>query len=99
MSSSLASHVGSRLGLRRNEVRRLVGCGAAGAIAAAFNAPFTGAFYAFELIIGLYSVSLLAPLVAASLVASFTARWLGAVQTSIDLTDIKTLSGSDVVPF
>lgn len=99
MSSSLASYVGSRLALRRNEVRTLVGCGAAGAIAAAFNAPFTGAFYAFELIIGLYSVSLLAPVVAASLVASFTAHWLGAVQTPITLTGIKALSGSDVLPF
>ncbi|HEX4297625.1 MAG TPA: chloride channel protein, partial [Devosia sp.] len=99
MGSSLASYVGSRLNLRRNEVRTLVGCGAAGAIAAAFNAPFTGAFYGFELIIGLYSVGLLAPVVAASLVASFTARWLGAVQTPIVLTGIKTLSGTDVVPF
>ena len=80
-------------------MRTLVGCGAAGAIAAAFNAPFTGAFYGFELIIGLYSVGLLAPVVAASLVASFTARWLGAVQTPIVLTGIKTLSGTDVVPF
>lgn len=99
MSSSLASYIGSRLSLRRNEVRTLVGCGAAGAIAAAFNAPFTGAFYAFELIIGLYSVALLAPVVAASLVASFTARWLGGVQTPIVLTGIKTLSGTDVLPF
>ena len=33
-------------------MRTLVGCGAAGAIAAAFNAPLTGAFYGFELIIG-----------------------------------------------
>lgn len=99
MSAALASHIGSRFGLRRNEVRTLVGCGAAGAIAAAFNAPFAGAFYGFELIIGLYSVSLLGPLVAASLVASFTARWLGAVQTSILLDGIKPLSGSDIVPF
>lgn len=99
MSSSLASYIGSRLSLRRNEVRTLVGCGAAGAIAAAFNAPFTGAFYAFELIIGLYSIGLLAPVITASLVASFTARWLGAVQTPIILTGIKTLSGTDVLPF
>lgn len=99
MSSSLASHMGSRLRLRRNEVRTLVGCGAAGAIAAAFDAPFTGAFYGFELIIGLYSVSLLAPVVTASLVASFTARWLGAVQTSVVMGHVNPLSGADVLPF
>jgi len=99
MSSSLASHIGSRLRLRRNEVRTLVGCGAAGAIAAAFNAPFTGAFYGFELIIGLYSVSLLGSVVTASLVASFTARWLGAVQTTVVLDRVNALSGADVLPF
>ena len=43
--------------MRRNDLRLLVGCGAAGAIAAAFNAPLTGAFYAFELVIGTYSLA------------------------------------------
>ena len=99
LSSSLASYIGSRLNLRRNEVRMLVGCGAAGAIAAAFNAPFTGAFYASELIIGVYSVGLLAPLITASLVATFVARSLGGVQTSITLPEIGALSGADVLPF
>lgn len=50
--SALASAVGGRMGLRRADVRILVGCGSAAAIAAAFDAPLTGAFYAFELIIG-----------------------------------------------
>jgi len=99
MGSALASHAGSRLTLRRHEVRMLVGCGAAGAIAAAFDAPFTGAFYAFELIIGVYSVGLLAPVVAASVLASFVARALGAVQSPIELGGIGTLSGADVAPF
>ena len=99
MSSALASHVAVRLNLRRNEVRMLVGCGAAGAIAAAFNAPFTGAFYAFELIIGTYSVGLLAPLITASLVATFVARWLGAGQMPINLDQVAPLSGADVLPF
>ena len=39
------------------DLRMLVGCGAGGAIAAAFGAPLTGAFYAFELIIGAYSLA------------------------------------------
>ncbi len=99
LSSSLASHIGGRLNLRRNEVRMLVGCGAAGAIAAAFNAPFTGAFYAFELIIGVYSVGLLAPLITASLVATFAARWLGAIETPIYLHQVAALSATDIIPF
>ncbi|MEJ1978133.1 MAG: chloride channel protein [Acetobacteraceae bacterium] len=53
-----AAAVGSRIGrafrVRRNDLRLLVGCGAAGGIAAAFQAPLTGSFYAFELVIGTY---------------------------------------------
>ena len=40
----LASRLGGAFGLRRADLRVLVGCGAAGAIAAAFGAPLTGAF-------------------------------------------------------
>ena len=99
MSSALASKAAGFLRLRRNEVRMLVGCGAAGAIAAAFDAPFTGAFYAFELIIGVYSIALLAPVIAASLAASFTAKWLGAFQTPVGITSINPLAISDIPSF
>ena len=50
----------------------LVGCGAGGAIAAAFGAPLTGAFYAFELIIGAYSLANAIPVFAATLAAALT---------------------------
>ncbi len=55
----------------------LVGCGAAGAIGGAFNAPLTGAFYAFELVIGTYTLATFAPVAVASIVAVFRAcrRW------------------------
>ena len=52
IGSALASKVGHAFRVRRNDMRLLVGCGAAAAIAGAFNAPLTGAFYAFELVIG-----------------------------------------------
>ena len=52
----------------------LVGCGAGGAIAAAFGAPLTGAFYAFELIIGAYSLANAIPVFAATLAASLTTQ-------------------------
>ncbi|KKB77275.1 hypothetical protein VW35_15285, partial [Devosia soli] len=42
MSGVLASSLGDLLQLRRSDMRKLVGCGAAGAIAAAFGAPLTG---------------------------------------------------------
>ena len=76
MGSSLGSRLGRYLNLRRDDVRTLVGCGAAGAIAAAFNAPLAGAFYAFELILGSYTPASLGAVAAAALLGTFTARAL-----------------------
>ena len=69
IGGALASRVGLLLGSRRADMRVLVGCGAGGAIAAAFHAPLTGAFYGFELIIGAYSIANLTPVMVASLFA------------------------------
>jgi CIC family chloride channel protein len=62
IGAGAASLLGQFLNLRRNDLRLMVGCGAAGAIAAAFGAPITGAFFAFELIVGVYSVASAAPI-------------------------------------
>ena len=67
MGGGLASRLGILLNLRRSDLRVMVGCGAAGAISAAFGAPLCGAFYAFELIIGVYSVANVAAVTGASL--------------------------------
>lgn len=77
IGSGLASTLGTTFKMRRGDMRTLVGCGAAGAIAAAFGAPLTGAFYAFELIIGTYSPFGLAPVVAAAVSAVLVSPWLG----------------------
>jgi CIC family chloride channel protein len=74
VGSGLASKLGEILRLRRNDLRILVGCGAAGGIAAAFNAPLAGAFYAFELVIGGYTVAALAPVVVSALAGSVVAQ-------------------------
>jgi len=74
--AAMASRLGRSIGLRRDDVRLLVGCGAAGAIAAAFNAPLTGAFYAFELIIGSYTLQALAPVGISALTAVLVVRAL-----------------------
>ncbi|WP_421990756.1 chloride channel protein [Roseococcus sp.] len=76
VGGGVASRLGRKLGLRRGDLRVLVGCGAAGAIAAAFDAPLTGAFYAFELVIGTYAIASLAPVVASAVAAILTTRLL-----------------------
>src|ERR1700748_241011 len=61
IGSAIASRWGHAFRVRRNDLRLLVGCGAAAAIAGAFNAPLTGSFYAFALVIGTYTLGTLAP--------------------------------------
>jgi CIC family chloride channel protein len=77
IGSALASKVGHAFRVRRNDMRILVGCGAAAAIAGAFNAPLTGAFYAFELVIGTYSIGTFGPVAVAALVAMAVVHGLG----------------------
>jgi CIC family chloride channel protein len=67
-------------------MRILVGCGAAAAIAAAFDAPLTGAFYAFELIIGTYSIATVTPVMASALVSVLVSHAIGGASYPITVT-------------
>lgn len=92
IGAGAASALGSRVGLRRNELRLLVGCGAAAGIAAAFNAPLAGAFYASELVVGSYSVGAAAPILAAAISAAVTARHISGAPYSIEAPAVATES-------
>lgn len=98
LASGIASKIGSKLHLRREDMRILVGCGAAGAISGAFAAPLTGAFYAFELIIGTYSVVALAPVVVAALLGNIVARTLSGDTFLIEVGDIGVIAPHDYLP-
>ena len=52
IGSALGSSVGQWLNLSDERVRNLVACGAAGGIAATFNAPIAGSIFALEVILG-----------------------------------------------
>ncbi len=77
IGSAMASRVGHAFRVRRGDLRLLVGCGAAAAIAGAFNAPLTGAFYAFELVIGTYAIGTFGPVAVAALVSMAVVHGLG----------------------
>jgi CIC family chloride channel protein len=100
--TQIGSAVGSRLGrlfrVRRADLRLLVGCGAAGAIAAAFNAPLTGAFYAFELVIGTYSLATLAPVVASAISAVMVQRWIVGDEPGYDIALPTGVETADFLP-
>ena len=93
--SSLASTLGARLRMRRKDMRVLVGCGAAGAIAAAFGAPLTGAFYGFEVVIGAYSIATAAPVLAAAIAGAVVSQALGGSLYHIDIHTLAAIRGAD----
>src|SRR6185503_19420193 len=96
LASGIASVVGQAFRLRRGDMRVLVGCGAAAAIAGAFGAPLAGAFYAFELVIGTYSISSLAPVGIAALVGYLTAQAFTPTQLGIESGTVSSLAVHDI---
>ena len=73
IGASLASWLGQRLKLSRSLALTLLGCGVAAAVAASFNAPIAGAFFALEVVIGHYALSAFAPVVIASVAGTIVA--------------------------
>jgi chloride channel protein, CIC family len=82
-AGGMASRIGMAFRLRRADLRTLVGCGAAGGIAGAFGAPLAGAFYGFELVIGGYSPSSLAPVAVSALIGYLVAHGLGPAEIGV----------------
>ena len=97
LTSGIASKIGQAFRLRRGDLRVLVGCGAAGAIAGAFGAPLGGAFYGFELIIGSYSIAGLAPVGMAALLGYLTAQAFSPDRLGIETGAVSILAVHDVV--
>ena len=74
LAATLASKWGQLAKWQPYRLRLLVGCGAASGIAAAYNAPISGAVFAALIVMGNFSMSLFAPLVFASVVATMVSR-------------------------
>ena len=74
IGSAWGSTFGQLLGLRENQLRTLVACGAAAGIAATFNAPIGGVMFASEIILGSFAIANLGSIVVASVLASTIGR-------------------------
>src|SRR5206468_204323 len=74
LTATIASKWGQVLKWHPYRLRLLVGCGAASGIAAAYNAPISGAVFAALIVQGNFSLILFAPLVFASVVAAMVSR-------------------------
>jgi CIC family chloride channel protein len=96
LASGIASRIGQAFRLRRRDLRVLVGCGAAAAIAAAFGAPLAGAFYAFELVIGSYAVASLAPVGISALVGYLVTRQFDFQSLGLETFYVSHVGGHDL---
>jgi CIC family chloride channel protein len=74
LSATTASKWGQLAGWQPYRLRLLVACGAAAGMAAAYNAPITGAVFAAHIVLGNFSMNLFAPLLFSSVVATMLSR-------------------------
>ena len=74
IGSNIGSLVGQRLRLSEDRVRLLVAAGAASAIAAAFNAPIAGVFFALEVILLEFTTNAFGVVVLAAVVSAVVSQ-------------------------
>ena len=94
LSATLASKWGQLANWHPYRLRLLVGCGAASGLAAAYNAPISGAVFAALIVLGNFSMSLFAPLVFSSVIATMVSRSFFGIDPlySVPAFDIKHMS-------
>ncbi|MBT4290943.1 MAG: CBS domain-containing protein [Deltaproteobacteria bacterium] len=74
IGSAIGSPLGQWLNLSPERLKILVGCGAAAGIAATFNAPIAGAFFALEIILGSFAMNSFGPIIISSVLATAVSR-------------------------
>lgn len=75
LGAAASSLVGQALDVRPDELRNLVACGAAAAIAASFNTPLAGVIFAMEVVLMEYTILGFVPVIIATVTATVLARW------------------------
>ncbi|HUN77429.1 MAG TPA: chloride channel protein [Solirubrobacteraceae bacterium] len=74
VGSALASTLGQAVRMSEARLRIIVACGAAGGIAATFNAPITGMFFGFEIVLREFSLDALFATILAAVSADVLSR-------------------------
>ena len=74
IGSALASTLGQLVRMSEGRLRVIVACGAAGGISATFNAPLTGLFFGFEIVLEEFSLDALAATILSAVTADAISR-------------------------
>ncbi len=85
LGANIGSMVGQKFNLSEERIRTLVAAGAAAGIAAAFNAPIAGIFFALEIIIGEIGHSALGIIVVASVSSSILTQYIAGNQPAFQV--------------
>ncbi|MFK7867124.1 MAG: chloride channel protein [Alphaproteobacteria bacterium] len=75
LAAGLSSGFARLFKLEAKTYRTLLGAAIAAAVAASFNAPLAGVFFALEVILGAYAIASFAPIVMASVVGTMASRF------------------------
>ena len=70
IGSAIGSSLGQLFNMSADRMKVLVGCGAAGGIAATFNAPLAGVIFSMEIILGDFSINTFTPVIISAVTAT-----------------------------
>ncbi len=97
IGAAIGSLLAGFIRLDERQVKMLVAAGAAGGIAATFNAPLAGIFFALELLLLNFSVRAFAPVVLSAVTADVVSRALLGGGTFLAIPDFRIESTSEYV--
>jgi CIC family chloride channel protein len=87
IGSAIGSTIGQALNFSDERIRSLVACGAAGGIAATFNAPIAGALFAIEVILGRFHTLYFGAVVISAVVADVIAQAFSSEVRAFDVPE------------
>lgn len=92
IGSALGSSLGQMFRMSEEQLKVLVGCGAAASISATFNAPLAGALFALEVILGDFTVVTFSPIILSSVLANAFTRYLEGADTAFMVPEYQLVS-------
>jgi len=97
IGSALGSTLGQLLNLSDERIRNLVACGAAGGIAATFNAPIAGAIFSLEVILGQFHATYFGAVVISAVTADVIAQSLEGNLRAFTVPEYTLVSGWELI--